>query len=245
MSSNLSDQEFFNYYVKDNNWFPLQNHGLVDETISLKKDDYDFPYQITSYLNCFKDIEPHKKSILDVGCGWGRGTYTIKKYFPSNQVIGIDCNQSFIDYAKLNYKGPYYYNDDFFKTKLKSNSFDYIILNCSMHFFYNNDVIYENLKKLLKRNGRVIMTDIWTKDSINIFLEKINSHKLQIELKEDISEKTIDSMHFDLFNTFISHWQFVKDISVYAFLKIQRDRLKFFNDGINRQYKFILKNELA
>ena len=245
MNSNLSDQEFFNFYVKDKKWFPLQNHGLVDEDVELKEDDFDFPCQITSYLNLFKNNNIKNKSILDIGCGWGRETYTIKKYFPSNEVIGIDYNQSFIDYAKLNYKGPYYYNDDFFKTKLKLNSFDYIILNCSMHFFYNNDVIYKNLKKLLKPNGRVIITDIWTKDSINIFLEKINSHKLQIELKEDISEKTIDSMHFDIFNTFVSHWEFVQDVCVYAFLRIQRDRLRLFNDGINRQYKFILKNELA
>ena len=56
MRANLSDQEFFYLYVKDNDWYPLQNHGLIDETISLKKEDYDFPNQITAYLNLFKNI---------------------------------------------------------------------------------------------------------------------------------------------------------------------------------------------
>ena len=30
MKPNLSDKEFFELYVKNNNWYPLQNHGLVD-----------------------------------------------------------------------------------------------------------------------------------------------------------------------------------------------------------------------
>ena len=65
MKSNLSDQEFFNHYVKEEKWFPLQNHGLIDQDIFLEKEDHDFPYQIASYLNCFKGIEPCRQSILD------------------------------------------------------------------------------------------------------------------------------------------------------------------------------------
>ena len=36
MKPNLSDQEFFNLHVKDNNWHPSQNHGLIDKEIKLK-----------------------------------------------------------------------------------------------------------------------------------------------------------------------------------------------------------------
>ena len=39
MNSNLSDTEFFNFYVKEENWYPLQNHGLIDEDIKLQKED--------------------------------------------------------------------------------------------------------------------------------------------------------------------------------------------------------------
>ena len=42
MNFNLSDQEFFNLYVKNNKWFPLQNHGLIDKEIQLKEEDLDF-----------------------------------------------------------------------------------------------------------------------------------------------------------------------------------------------------------
>ena len=87
---------------------PLQNHGLVDEDVKLQKEDLDFPYQITSYLNLFKNDKIKNKKILDIGCGYGRGTYIIKKYLPDNEVTGMDINKSFIDYAKNIYKNVNY-----------------------------------------------------------------------------------------------------------------------------------------
>ena len=118
MNGNLSDQEFFDCYVKEEKWHPLQNHGLVDEDIKLQKEDLDFPYQVTSYLNLFKNNQIKNKKILDIGCGWGRGAYIIKKYLPDNEVTGIDINQSFIDYAKNNYKDVNYFQDDFDNTAM-------------------------------------------------------------------------------------------------------------------------------
>jgi len=64
MNSNLSDQEFFDCYVKEEKWYPLQNHGLVDEDIKLQKEDLDFPYQVTSYLNLFKNNQIKNKKIF-------------------------------------------------------------------------------------------------------------------------------------------------------------------------------------
>ena len=109
-----------------------------------------------------------------------------------------------------------------------------------MHFFYNSDIIYDNFKKLLRENGKIIITDIWSKESINIFLNKLKKHKLKIELQEDLSKGTIDSMHHDIFNTFVSHWEFVKDNSIYAFLRIQRERLQLFVEDFNKQFKYII-----
>jgi len=243
MRANLSDEEFFYLYVNDNNWFPLQNHGLIDETISLKKEDYDFPNQITAYLNLFKNIKLYKKSILDLGCGWGRGTYTISKYFNECNVIGTDINSTYIEYAKSNFKGCYYFEDDFFKTKLKSHSFDFIVSNCSMHFFYNQDTIFNNLKKTLKKEGKILITDIWTKESINIFLQKIKQHGFKLVKLEDLSKKTIEAIENDVFEVFPKFWDKIKGKSIKAFMNIQRERLKFFENNINRQYKVIIENE--
>ena len=77
LKPNLSDQEFFNLYVKDKDWYPLQNHGLVDKDIKLQNDDNDFPNQITSYLNLLKNINIDTQSILDTDRDWETSLYLL------------------------------------------------------------------------------------------------------------------------------------------------------------------------
>ncbi len=241
MNFNLSDQEFFNLYVKNNKWSPLQNHGLIDKEIQLKEEDLDFPNQITSYLNLFKNIEINNQSVLDIGCGWGRGTHTIKKYFNQCSVTGIDIDSSFIDYAKLNFKECDYIQDDIFQSKLKDSFFDFIVLNCSMHFFYDQDKALQNIHKKLKNNGKLLVTDLWTKEAFIIFLHKCGENKLKILNIEDQTDKTIESMEQDISKTFLNFKNKVDKKSIKAFIDIQKDRLKLFKENINRHYKFIIQ----
>ena len=241
MKPNLSDTEFFDLYVKNNNWFPFQNHGLVDKEIQLKKEDLDFPNQVTTYLNLFKNIEIKNQSILDIGCGWGRGTHTIKKYFKKCKVTGIDIDSSYINYAKLHFKECNYLQDNFFNTKIKKNSFDFIVSNCSMHFFYNYNIPFNNFKKILKPGGKVLITDLWTNESFFTFLTKCNQHEMKVLSMEDLTNQTIQAMEKDISKTFIKFKNKVNDNSITAFIEIQKDRLKAFKKNINRHYKFVIQ----
>lgn len=240
---NLSDLNFLKFYIQDFDWYPLQNHGLIDLDISLKKEDLDFPNQITSYLNLIKNINIKNKNILDIGCGWGRGVDTIRKY-TNSLVVGIDKEKEFIEYAKKTYKNSYYYIDNFLKTSLKDNSFDLIISNCSCHFFYNLDNFFINIKKVLKKDGLIIISDIFSNDTYNVFFDNLTKHRLKIDLEENLSESTIDSMKDDIFN-----WpsKFCNKIPIYtiaALTSIQKHRLDLFERNLNKQLKFILKNEI-
>jgi len=47
--------------------------------------------------------EPNKKTILDLGCSDGFGTYYVAEYAKS--VLGVDFDEEAIGYAKENYKG--------------------------------------------------------------------------------------------------------------------------------------------
>lgn len=241
LKPNLSDQEFFNLYVKDKDWYPLQNHGLVDKDIKLQNDDNDFPNQITSYLNLLKNINIDTQSILDIGCGWGRGTNTIKKYNKQCNVLGVDIDSCFINYAKSNFKECNYIQDNLFQSKLKDLSFDIIILNCSMHFFYNRDNALQNIRKKLKNKGKIIVTDLWTKEAFVVFLKKCETNNLKILSIEDQTEDTIKSMEQDISKTYIKFKDKIDYYSIVAFTEIQEERLKLFKQNENRHYKFIIE----
>lgn len=229
---NLSDNDFFHLYVKDKNWKPLQNHGYFDSTYVLENNDKDFPYQIISYLNLLDNINTFNKNILDIGCGFGRGTYCLQKYF-NCLITGIDIDKDFIRYALYNYKKTNFLQDDFLNTKLKENSYDIIVSNCSSHFFYNNEIFYFNLKKLLKKEGIILITDICTKDSINILENKLTKFGFKIEQMTDVSKQTIQSIEYDIATLFN---RFDKNI-IKPFYDIQKERLSFFEKNIIKQYR--------
>jgi len=241
MKFNLSDREFFDLYVKDNNWFPLQNHGLIDNEIKLQEDDKDFPNQITSYLNLLKDIDINTQSILDIGCGWGRGTNTIKKYYKQCDVTGIDIDPYFIEYAKLNFKQCNYIQDNLFQSKLQNSFFDFIVLNCSMHFFYNYDKALQNIHKKLRHGGKIIITDFWEKEAFVIFLKKCEINNLKIVSIEDQTKNTVESMKKDISETFLKFKNKINEDSLSAFIEIQKERLQVFEENENRHYKFIIE----
>lgn len=237
---NLSDQEFFNLYVKDEDWRPMQNHGLVDKEIKLFDDDKDFPNQIISYLNLFKNLEMKDELILDIGCGWGRGTHTIKKYFKECDVTGMDIDSSFINYAKSNFKECNYVQDNLFESKLQDEYFDLIVLNCSMHFFYDEDRALQNIRKKLNQNGKILVTDLWTKEALIIFIQKCKINGLEIIIIEDQTKETIESMKEDILKTFLKFKNTVSDKSISAFINIQKERLEMFEKNINMHLKFII-----
>jgi len=241
LKPNLSDTQFFELYVKNKDWHPLQNHGLIDTEIKLQDSDKDFPNQITSYLNLFKNIDINNQSILDIGCGWGRGTHTIKKYFNECDVTGMDIDYSYIDYAKLNFKNCNYMQDNLFQTKIKDSSFNFIVLNCSMHFFYDQDKALQNIHKTLKHNGKVLVTDLWTKETFIIFLQKCKENGLKILSIEDQTENTVKSMEEDISKTFLKFKGKINEDSITAFIDIQKERLEEFKKNINRHYKFVIQ----
>ena len=240
MELNLSDQGFFDLYVYQKDWLPLQNHGINDQEIKLNIDDIDFPYQIKTYLNLVKNIEIKNKSILDLGCGWGRGTHTIQKYYKESIVTGSDINQSFINYAKSKYKNSIFIIDDIFKTQIDDNSFDIVLMNCSMHFFYDQDIALQNIKKILKSTGQLIITDLWTQAMFLIFLDKIKKNNLKVLSIEDQTNSTIKGIKSDIIDTYDKFKGIIDQDSLYAFKNVQKERLLFYEGNINRHYKFII-----
>ncbi len=241
MKPNLSDKEFFELYVKNNNWYPLQNHGLVDNEIKLEDSDKDFPNQVTTYLNLFKNIQIKNDSVLDLGCGWGRGAHVIKKYFKESTVTGCDIEPAFIEYANSNYKQCNYIVDNFYNTKIKNDSFDFILLNCSMHFFYDQDSFFKNIEKILKKKGMLLITDIWVHEAFFTFLNKCKEYKLRILNMEDLTNQTIEAMKKDI-DTTLPKFKISRK-SINAFVEIQKERLLLFENNINRQYKFVIQND--
>ncbi|MEZ2238484.1 class I SAM-dependent methyltransferase [Microcoleus sp.] len=109
------------------------------------------------------EIEPGER-ILDLGCGTGVLIQRLLQISPKIEVVGIDTCAEMLEIAKQ--KLP-----ESVELKLgsadnlpfPSNSFDVVVSTSAFHFFRDPSQALQEAKRVLKPNGRLVITD-WCYD---------------------------------------------------------------------------------
>lgn len=94
------------------------------------------------------------KSILDLGCGSGYGSYLLK-IAGANTVLGIDIDHETISYAKEQYKrkGVTFREGDVTKNNLQPSSFDVVVSFEVIEHIKEHDTFIKSIKSCLVKNG--------------------------------------------------------------------------------------------
>ncbi len=103
--------------------------------------------------------------VAELGCGPGYYcAYLVK--LTANTVYCVDKRRNFIEDAKNHVRAPnaVFLVEDAVKTSIPSSSVDKVLLANSFHDFQDKQGAYEEIKRILKDNGRVIVVD-WKKDA--------------------------------------------------------------------------------
>jgi len=153
--------------------------------------------------------------ILDLGCGMGRYSMEIAK--KAKEVVGFDVSDKSIEIANSTSKniGINNFNGVVgdFKNVAYSNYFDYVLIVNVFHHIRNKFLIFQNIKKALKDDGKLIIFEF---NPLNlmfipflVFIGQIKSH-LNFEYWQ--------SNIFNLKNTINNNGFNIKIIEKYAFL---------------------------
>lgn len=96
--------------------------------------------------------------ILDFGCGTGRLYPHIKDKLGSSYV-GIDISKDMLNVAMKNYKGIRVMQSDGENMKFKDGSFDAVVVFGSLHHLPNPKKGLSEIKRVLSRNGLLVMSE--------------------------------------------------------------------------------------
>lgn len=106
-------------------------------------------------------------TIVDVGCGNGDLLRLIadfgRKRNRSFKLIGIDANESAINYARelsLDYPEITYYSQNIFSREFSSLNYDLVLLNLFLHHFKEDEIIQLILAMSLKARIGIIVNDL-------------------------------------------------------------------------------------
>ncbi|MFN8315389.1 MAG: class I SAM-dependent methyltransferase [Chitinophagales bacterium] len=182
----------------------FMNLGLVDDSfhlpISLSPEDEKI-YSIRNiklYCKLIFPVPSNAKKALEVGSGFGGGSYIVSRYFTIPEVIGVDVLKSSVKYASNRFynidglKFLHYSASNFINL---SKKFDLIIcLEASLHF-ENKLLFFQNVANSLSDDGTFCYADIFPNSTIIILESMLSSAGLVIIEKEDISEGVILSIN--------------------------------------------------
>jgi ubiquinone/menaquinone biosynthesis C-methylase UbiE len=112
--------------------------------------------------------------VLDVGCGFGDTAIKLAELVgPDGEVVGVDCCDAFLDYARKDAAERRVTNVRFVRgdaeRELPTNDFDFVFARFGTMFFANPVAGLRNMRKALRPGGRVVHI-VWRNRADNPWL---------------------------------------------------------------------------
>ena len=134
----------FEFFLMNN---PIRN--LIQRYLEIKR------------LRRFSSLPPNK-TILEIGCGSGNGSKSIKKHFQTKRIYAIDLDERMINIAKRRNADDSitFEVQDATNLKYKNGSFDAVFVLGVLHHLPNWKDCLKELKRVLKSKGQLIIEDL-------------------------------------------------------------------------------------
>lgn len=99
------------------------------------------------------------KNILDVGCGTGYFTHSLKRMYPSAKVHGVDISDTALSIGKKKYKDIIFVKADTeVKLPFKDNTFDLVISGEHIEHVRDIDKNLLEINRVMRTRGTLIIT---------------------------------------------------------------------------------------
>ncbi|MGI8895356.1 MAG: class I SAM-dependent methyltransferase [Casimicrobiaceae bacterium] len=159
--------------MKDTAFVQFWNEVLAPKFIRFKHILVD---GLTQHSEAIFPFLPVRKGdrVLDVGCGFGDTSTKLGELVgPTGEVVGIDCCDAFLDYARKDVEGRGLTNVSFVRgdaeISLPTNQYDFVFARFGTMFFANPVAGLRNMRKALRPGGRMVHI-VWRNRADNPWL---------------------------------------------------------------------------
>ncbi|NQT47103.1 MAG: class I SAM-dependent methyltransferase [Candidatus Omnitrophica bacterium] len=126
-------------------------------------------------------VNQHKfKSILDIGCGKGVFTNTLKK--AGNAVVGIDISRTAIIKAKARYRSSKFFVSDIEPVLNRRKMWDLVVMMDLLSYIKS----WKNVLAAASRRAQYLYISLWLPQRPRGFVKSLDELRLQVERYFDI-----------------------------------------------------------
>jgi SAM-dependent methyltransferase len=149
---------------------------FTEEWEGLGADELTFLYTDTELVELHRDVwlhlppqgAPHVRSVLNVGCGFGREAEILSGLFPEAEVIGLDLNLSLLRAAPdlLNRTRLHLVIASLFRPPFAVGTFDHVHSQGVIHHTYSTHEAFKAIEPLVKPDGTIFIWVYAAEDSL-------------------------------------------------------------------------------
>jgi len=182
-----TDQEYKQLSIKEFNKaatkYESQNSGIYE----MCKEDYPPILEEIRKQNFEK--------LLDAGCATGPMLTLLTQEYPNKQFVGLDLSPKMIEEAKKKkLKNTTFIEGDCENMPFENNTFDTIINSQSYHHYPNPQAFFNEVYRILKPNGKLILRDNTASDPVLFLMNNIGMKIANITGHGDVKASSIDEV---------------------------------------------------
>ena len=150
------------------------------------------------YPDILEELEKEPFSdLLDAGCGPAPMISLLAEKYPDRHYTGLDLTPAMIEQAKKkNISNATFVVGDCENFPFENDSFDAIICSMSFHHYPNPQAFFDNVYRVLRKNGRLILRDytsngvvLWFMNYIELPLARLIGHgDVKVYKREEFKE---------------------------------------------------------
>ncbi len=91
--------------------------------------------------------------IIDIGCGSGMSTFTLRKRFRNSEIVGVDLSENMLKQAKSLVEDVTWIRRDCSKKLDDLGAFDLVFSNAFLQWLHNQNEFVMNTREMLNENG--------------------------------------------------------------------------------------------
>lgn len=137
----------------------FMNHGFCPVSEDIQ--DLEFKHQVELYNQAIKEIDLDGKVVLEIGCGRGGGSKWISSKYNVSTYHACDISEENINFCnKTNTNNNLIYSVmDSQSLEYPEDFFDLVICVESSHNYKNMELFFENVRRVLKKTGQLVLLD--------------------------------------------------------------------------------------
>ena len=167
-----------------NNIWSENIQGIKTLYLSRKLRFNDFFYG--QYEKLFSLDKNQKLKILEIGCGPGALAGALHRWYPNAEIVAIDRDSNFIEYAKENISGVKFMEGDATALPFEADSFDVTISNTVCEHI-EPTIFYAEQKRVLKDNGICLVLS--ARKGIKHLAECLKMTKIEKRFWDSVSDE--------------------------------------------------------